>query len=605
MRRNQRNYRWPMLMIAVTGLLIVLGSHAGLSGATVTMADPGPSTLAADPALPRDFALPIPMSEPILHQTAGTDYYVATDGNDDDPGTESQPWRTIQKAAETLVAGETVYIKAGTYQERVMPQNSGSAGNYIVYAAYPGHTVTIDGAGITLPQWWGGLFDVSSKSYIRISGLRIMNAGPNLNNVGILVDESSHIIIEGNYIYNTTSSGIGVWNSSDITIDGNEVELANNDGEQENITIAITHDFEVRYNHIHHGGPGSNGGEGIDAKDGSYDGKVYGNVVHDLNRLGIYVDAWDKHTYNIEVFQNVVYDIAAFGMALASEAGGLLENVRVYNNIIYGNEHPGIGVWGCCPDLADSHPMLDLYIINNTIFNNGWDWGGGIYLDNPDIENLVIRNNILSQNLSFQIIVEPGMGVPLDQLTVDHNLIDGFRGEAGEIRGEDYVEGAPRFVDSAAPDFHLQENSPAIDQGSPADAPGDDFEGHTRPNGAGYDIGAFELLPCLLDANANGQVDVVDIMTTAQRPACVVHLPLLARSWRQPWPTTVLHRAVELNVDDAGDPVNETSWRRSPTCFSRRCGPTAPTWWTTPADSSSTPRRSPRPSALTSWSRRA
>ena len=35
--------------------------------------------------------------------------------------------------------------RAGTYNERVIPENSGSAGNYITYAAYPGETVTIDG----------------------------------------------------------------------------------------------------------------------------------------------------------------------------------------------------------------------------------------------------------------------------------------------------------------------------------------------------------------------------------------------------------------------------------------------------------------------------
>lgn len=42
---------------------------------------------------------------------------------------------------------------------------------------------------------------------------------------------------------------------------------------------------------------------------------------------------------------------------------------------------------------------------------------------------------------------------------------------------------------------------------------------------------------CLADANANGEVDLLDIMTTAQTPGCWVYLPLLAGSWRRPWPT--------------------------------------------------------------------
>ena len=50
--------------IVILGLLVVLGFRASLSGATVTRADPGPTTLAADPALPRDFALPVPLFAP-------------------------------------------------------------------------------------------------------------------------------------------------------------------------------------------------------------------------------------------------------------------------------------------------------------------------------------------------------------------------------------------------------------------------------------------------------------------------------------------------------------------------------------------------------------
>ena len=83
---------------------------------------------------------------------SGTTYYVSPTGSDTDPGTESQPWKTIQKAADTLSAGDTVYIKAGTYQERVVPQNSGSAGIYITYSAYSGDTVTIDGETVEKVQ---------------------------------------------------------------------------------------------------------------------------------------------------------------------------------------------------------------------------------------------------------------------------------------------------------------------------------------------------------------------------------------------------------------------------------------------------------------------
>ncbi len=420
-----------------------------------------------------------------------TTYYVATDGSDGYPGTELLPWEHIQHAADIMTAGDTVYIKAGTYNERIIPGNSGIADNYILYTAYPGDSVIIDGTGIFLPSDWGGLFDISDKSYIKISGLTIINAGPNDNNSGILVDNSNHIIIEKNYIYNTVSSGIGVWNSGNITINGNEVELACNDGEQECITVATTNTFIIKNNHVYNGGPGTIGGEGIDVKDGSSNGKIYKNLVHDINRLGIYVDSWDKHTYNIEVFQNIVYNCSGDGFCVVSEAGGLLEDVKIYNNIAYGNEACGL-TFGHYGEPAPSRPLRNIKVINNTFYNNGdGGWGGGISVESGDADSIIIRNNILSQNLIFQIQVE----VSIPTLNVDHNLIDGYRGYEDEIYGSDSVVGNALFIDAPGVDFHLQSNSPAINKGSSLEAPIFDLDSVPRPIDSNWDIGAYEYDP--------------------------------------------------------------------------------------------------------------
>ncbi|MCJ7533119.1 MAG: right-handed parallel beta-helix repeat-containing protein [Anaerolineales bacterium] len=451
-----------------------------------------PHTPTLTPETPSPSPLP-PTAKPIEElpspYPSGNIYYVSPNGDDSNPGNETRPWQTIQKAAGTLVAGETVYIRAGTYRERVIVQNSGSADEFITFASFPGEVVTIDGQGVEVPEY-SGLFEVSNRSYIKISELRIINS----KNNGILADTSNHISIEKNYTYNTVSSGIGVWNSTDIIIDGNEVELACNDGSQEDITVAGTDTFEVRNNYIHHGGPGTNGGEGIDVKDGSSNGKVYKNLVFDLNRVGIYVDAWNKHTYNIEVYDNVVHDIAAYGFVLASEAGGLLENVLVYNNISYHNKFSGLGISDCCADLAPHHPIKHIQIINNTFHNNGWeDWGPGISLENPEAEDILVRNNIASQNAYTQIGANPH----ILNLVVDHNLI------YGSVSDDEYpdsgLNGDPLFVNPAEGDFHLLADSPAIDQGSSESVPSNDFDGNFRPqdgdmNGiAGYDIGAFEM----------------------------------------------------------------------------------------------------------------
>jgi len=82
-------------------------------------------------------------------------YYVATNGNDSNPGTLEQPWRTLDKAAATLEAGDTLYIRAGTYYEQLKPAHDGAAGAWITFAAYPGETVTLDGRHIDLNDWGG------------------------------------------------------------------------------------------------------------------------------------------------------------------------------------------------------------------------------------------------------------------------------------------------------------------------------------------------------------------------------------------------------------------------------------------------------------------
>lgn len=401
------------------------------------------------------------------------------------PGSEALPWLTVQHAADTLVAGDTAYIKAGTYNERVTAQHSGAAGNPIVFSAYPGHSVTVDGTGISLPVGWRGLFDINARSHIRVTGLRIANSASH----GIFVENSSFITIDRNRTYSTEGSGIGVWWCFSVTIDRNEVELANNSIYQEHLTVAGTDVFQVSNNLVHHSGPGNK--EGIDAKDGSSNGKIFGNHVHHVARTGLYVDAWDKHTFNIEVFGNLVHD-CAYGLQFASEQGGLLENLKIYNNVFFNNQILGIQGHDCCSP-PPNHPVQNVEMVNNTLYNNGLGgWGPGIGIGNPQATGLVIRNNVLSQNNADQIEVV----VPAN-VVASHNLIDG----PSAFTGANPVIGSPLFVDAAAANFHLQRASPGIDSGTPLNAPRRDYDGLRRPQDgdddgtAAYDIGAYELPP--------------------------------------------------------------------------------------------------------------
>lgn len=82
-----------------------------------------------------------------------TDYYVDdTSPSNPGSGSYSDPYRNIQSCANVAVAGDTCYIRAGTYRETVTPAYSGSSGSPIKFEAYNGETVTIDGSD-TITGW--------------------------------------------------------------------------------------------------------------------------------------------------------------------------------------------------------------------------------------------------------------------------------------------------------------------------------------------------------------------------------------------------------------------------------------------------------------------
>lgn len=67
-------------------------------------------------------------------------YFVSPKGLDTNPGTQAQPFLTIQAAANVAKAGDTVTIRAGLYRETVKPLNDG-----VTFSPMSGESVTITG----------------------------------------------------------------------------------------------------------------------------------------------------------------------------------------------------------------------------------------------------------------------------------------------------------------------------------------------------------------------------------------------------------------------------------------------------------------------------
>lgn len=174
--------------------------------------------------------------------TPGPSLYVATTGSDLNPGTLSKPWRHISKAAATVTAGATVYVRGGVDHELVVLSNSGSTKNgFIQFQSYPGETAIIDGAGVTMPPVVDtptGLIQITNLSYVAVADFEIRNFvsnSPDLFPAGIsITGAGSGILILRNRIHGISNGvngahGIGVHGTSapasinNLVIDGNEL----------------------------------------------------------------------------------------------------------------------------------------------------------------------------------------------------------------------------------------------------------------------------------------------------------------------------------------------------------------------------------------------
>ena len=408
-------------------------------------------------------------------------YYVATNGNDSNIGTEYKPWRTISRAVRIdspVAAGDIIYVKTGTYHEVANIQKSGIAGEYIALSAYPGHIVTIDGTGLSMPNWQG-LINVDAKKYLRISGFKVINSPQ----AGIHIDRSTDIIVERNNVVKCRLSSIkiGFGHCRAIAIDGNTVDREYfPDPRQEVISISNTDNIEIKNNHVLQNG----NGEGIDLKDGVTYGKVYNNIVENCRNAsksfnGIYLDAQNIAEEYIEVYNNMVRNCGE-GIRIGSEGIGTIRFIKVYNNILYDNTANGINI-SSYSYFNDGPIVNNILVINNTLYHNGTSpWSGGISIEGKRnigmrIDSITIRNNIVIGNALFQIRyteIDPYV----TNIVSDHNL----------------VIGDPKFIDVVNNDFHLKETSPAINAGSMLLAPAFDFDYKERSQGFAFDIGAYE-----------------------------------------------------------------------------------------------------------------
>src|SRR6266404_7612263 len=88
------------------------------------------------------------------HQQEACTHYISPTGSDTNSGVIDAPWRHLQKAFDTLTAGQEACLRAGTYEPagtfntrsyRQTFSRMGEPGNPIVIQNYPGETAIVLG----------------------------------------------------------------------------------------------------------------------------------------------------------------------------------------------------------------------------------------------------------------------------------------------------------------------------------------------------------------------------------------------------------------------------------------------------------------------------
>ena len=412
---------------------------------------------------------------------AGNTYYVATNGSDNSPGTQSQPWLTLQKAASTVVAGDTVFIRAGIYNERLNVTNKfGTASQRITFENYSNENPVIDGTGLgTL-----GAIYIDSSSYITIDGLEVQNTA----GAGVQASYGENHYLE---FLNMTvhDCGTDAFNIgypyhfgqvTNILISGcNLYNLCKSDGADRGLSITSVDSFEVKNSTI----ADTNGHNGLDALVGSTNGKIDHN---EFARSSLYIDAFGQPTSNIDVYDNYIHDAPFHAILLGCEQHpASVTNINFYNNLFYNNHQGALVVYG----EAGGFTTLTFSFVNNTCYENaGSGWADIRFGDaTSNYSSCVIANNIIvcaTDNTPPIINKYHSNGT-----TVDHNLLFCANGTlypevTDVIHGTNAIIANPLLVNPPT-DFSIASNSPAINAASSTLAPTTDYAGTSRSQGAG------------------------------------------------------------------------------------------------------------------------
>jgi len=439
----------------------------------------------------RAMKLAPPVLEVLESRQLLSTYYVAPTGSDTSAGTSAAPWQTLQEASNNVQAGDTVIVKAGTYAGIDFTDKNGTANARITFKADPGVVINKPAAYAGVVLW--------HSSYITIDGFTINASGMQ---TGILSGSSDYISLQNN-----TIDGAGTWG----------------------IQASMSDYIDIGYNKVSN----TQWQHGIYVSDQAYKPYIHDNYLYHNNYTGIQLngdiassggsvsDPLGGIIYGAIVERNVLIDNSQ-GSWVHMNMDGVQSSI-IRNNIIYSSNGHGNGI--SIYQIDGGHGSKNNVVVGNTIVNVGQSavtiTGG----TEPSSGNKVFDNILYGNARTLEPSTINIDAASLEGFQSDYNIITGRYGHYVSYQQTDFVDFAnwtsptaawkgstpnmtqldahsvvvsndaalaALFVNLANADLHLRAGSLAIDKGTPVSELLTDLEGTARPQGAGYDMGAYE-----------------------------------------------------------------------------------------------------------------
>jgi hypothetical protein len=340
---------------------------------------------------------------PVTHSSslATPAWFVSLTGNNNNPGTEALPFRTVQRAHDVAVAGDTIYVRGGTYDisSQLVFSRSGVSGRPITLRNYPGEIVRLD--GINNPNMYGHSVIRLQASYWTIDGVQVLNSpgqgirvegartgitirncvvsgNVRLDSSGAAIQAgggSTNILIENNDVYDNGKAGtgggdgIGIYDitsaTANIIIRGNRMAFNNDDGlDLFNSRGDILVENNWSWRNGHEPNNTATTGDGIGFKLGGGGVSTDGGHIVRFNIAWMNKGGFDENSSNkpLVLYNNTAYRNTNYNYAFYSPVANVLRN-----------------------NLADTPDTVSFNNLVDDTFNS---WNLGVTVDNGDFASV-------------------------------------------------------------------------------------------------------------------------------------------------------------------------------------------------------------------------